>query len=468
MPICKGPLYIGGEFRRYGVALLFCLVTSPVQSREDHSTEYDPWGSPQRTGMVRPLEGKRSSINDPVTKWNAIALDVIALERQFPPPASRLLAMMHLAIHDAVVSVEGDGVAYLGPIETTAVSDTRSAVAGAAHELLRSLYPSQEPGLNEYLEIALEAIEDEDAAAAGLAVGRQAAQRILADRAEDGASATSTYQHSTTIGKWRPTRPNFRPALLPQWGSVRPFVLSETSTHWPPPPPALDSSIYAADLNEVVQVREYFSPTRTADETLVAQFWADQSGTGTPPGTWNRIAARVAIDQGLDLRERARLFAELNAAIADSVIVCWEAKYHYDVWRPITAIVLADMDGNEETVALPGWTPFITTPPFPDYPSGHSMISGAASEILSRWFGESTPFEHESDKLPMQFGISDVTRVYTSFRHAADEASKSRIYGGIHYRFACEDGVAAGEEVGRAVWGFLQEHASHGDFFLFF
>lgn len=454
--------------RRLGLALLFCFFPLAVYTQSNPSPDYDPWGLPHTAGVIQLKADKLESHADPVTMWNAVALEVIALERQFPPPASRLLAMMHLAMHDAVVSVEGRGVAYLGSIEVEAGSSVEAAVAGAAHKVLSALFPSQESGLNDYLDLSLSVIADEEAAAAGLAVGRVAGERILADRANDGAAATSSYRHTTIVGRWRPTRPNFRPELLPQWGGVRPFVLMETSPYWPPPAPALESAKYATDLNEVAEVGEYFSTIRTDEETIIAQFWADQSGTATPPGGWNRIAAQFAIGQDLSLAEKARLFAELNAAIADSVIVCWDAKYGYDVWRPITAIVLADMDGNEETTPIPGWTSFITTPPFPDHPSGHSMISGTASGILSRWFGEDAPFEHESDNLQLQFGIPNVTRVYMSFRHAADEASKSRIYGGIHYRFACEDGVASGEEIGRAVSGFLDDQTLSGNLFLFY
>ena len=181
---------------------------------------------------------------------------------------------------------------------------------------------------------------------------------------------------------------------------------------------------------------------RTADETEMAVFWADGAGTETPPGHWSRIAAEAAEARGLSLCETARLLALVNIASADAGIVAWDAKYAYDLWRPITAIREADTDGNPGTVADPSWTPLLPSPPFPEYVSGHSTFSGAATQVLARFLGDATSFTTTSDGLP------GVTRSFTSFSQAADEGGMSRLCGGIHFTSANVDGLAAGRAVG--------------------
>ena len=168
-------------------------------------------------------------------------------------------------------------------------------------------------------------------------------------------------------------------------------------------------------------------------------------GTYTPPGHWNQIAAQVAQDEGNSLTANARLFAALNLAMADAAIACWDAKYAYRFWRPVTAIRAADTDGNPDTGADPSWTPLLTTPNFPEYVSGHSTFSGAAEVVLSSFFGPDVAFSTSSAGLP------GVTRSYTSFRAAAEEAALSRLYAGIHFRFSNQDGLTTGRAVARYV-----------------
>ncbi|MBK9383805.1 MAG: vanadium-dependent haloperoxidase [Planctomycetes bacterium] len=222
-----------------------------------------------------------------------------------------------------------------------------------------------------------------------------------------------------------------RPALLPGWGNVTPFGIRAGEQFRPPAPPRLRSFNYVMDWLEVEALGEANSGARTADQTEIARFWGYGPGTATPPGHWNQIAFNVSTDQGLSLSENARLFALLNIAMADAAIVSWDCKYVYGFWRPITAIQLADTDGNPFTAANPAWTPLLATPPFPEYSSGHSTFSAAAAGVLRRFFGtDRIAFRAGSDDLP------GVERSYDSFSHAAHESGKSRIYGGIHFQSA--------------------------------
>ena len=220
------------------------------------------------------------------------------------------------------------------------------------------------------------------------------------------------------------------------------------SAHFRPlGPPALDSARYADAYNEVKANGSVASAMRTPDQTQTALFWADGAGTETPPGHWNSIAQDVAAARGNTMAQNARLFALLNAAMADAAICAWEAKYQFNNWRPVTAIRNGTDDGNAATVADPLWTPLLVTPPFPDYVSGHSTFSAAAAGVLALFYGsDQVAFTARSDFLP------GVTRSFTSFSDAASEAAMSRVYGGIHFRFASEDGMTAGGEISEWVF----------------
>jgi hypothetical protein len=211
--------------------------------------------------------------------------------------------------------------------------------------------------------------------------------------------------------------------------------MSSNSQFRPPGPPSLDSAQYAADYNEVKQLGAAVGSRRTDDQTQIALFWADGAGTETPPGHWNSIAQIIADARGNTLEENARLFALLDIAMADAAICAWDAKYTFDFWRPVTAIAFAEPHLN--------WMSFIVTPPFPDYVSGHSTFSGAAATVLPLFYGpEDLPFTTGSDFLP------GVNRSFSNCLDAAEGAAMSRVYGGIHFRSASEDGLQAGMSIG--------------------
>jgi len=262
---------------------------------------------------------------------------------------------------------------------------------------------------------------------------------LLSARQSDGASTTATYIPTYNPGDWQRTPPFFRPPDLPQWPEVTPFTMTNGAQFRPAGPPPLTSGQYTRDYNLTKDYGSLNSTNRTAEQTVIARFWSDFNNTVTPPGHWNAVAENISTNYALSLVQNARLFALLNLAMADAGIAAWDAKYKYNSWRPVTAIQQADLDGNPDTLNDTNWFPLLTTPPFPEYISGHSTFSGAASTILALVLhSNDVPFTPGSDALP------GVTRYYTNLALAADEIGMSRIYAGIHFLSADFDGLATG------------------------
>jgi hypothetical protein len=383
---------------------------------------------------------------DAVTDWNRQALDAIKRESTNPPMASRNLAMVHAAVFDAVNAVDPKHQSYRANVTAPAAGASADAAAvEAAFRVLGHLYPNQLTYFAAAYGQSLDQIPDGAGKTAGRELGQAVAQEMINWRSTDGWNATVSYAPGTRPGEWRPTLPANAPALLPQWGNVTPFAMTSGSQFRPDGPPTLDSARYAQDYNEVRALGAKESAVRTAEQTEIARFWADGAGTVTPPGHWNMIAADVAQQRGNTLEENARLFALVNIAMADAGIVSWDMKFSANFWRPITAIREGDTDGNDATAADGAWEPLLVTPPFPECTSGHSTFSGAASTILASLYGDDFAFTTDSEGLP------GVTRSFLSFSDAADEAGISRIYGGIHFQFSNEQGLATGREMGEFV-----------------
>ena len=247
---------------------------------------------------------------------------------------------------------------------------------------------------------ALASIPDGQSKTDGESVGQSVANAIIAMRQNDGSTDFVDYTPSTDPGAWQPTAPAFAPAENPQWATLKPFAMTGDSQFRPAGPPALTSQQYADDVNETLSLGAVNSSTRTADETQIARFWNDNTGTYTPPGHWNSIADAVAQQQGDSLVQDARLFAELNIAMGDAAIVAWDAKYAYNAWRPITLAGGAGTAVNSAIDTIANWTPLLTTPPFPEYVSGHSTFSGAAAAVLTAVFGDNFSFTATSIGLP--------------------------------------------------------------------
>lgn len=384
---------------------------------------------------------------DVVTDWNNAALDAIRVNRTAPPSASRGLAILHASIYDAVNGISRSHEAYLIQSAVPASASRDAAASAAAHQVLLALFPTNAGSFDALQAATLDRIPNGPRKRMGIRWGQLVATRILAARAHDGSGDPVGLPTVSGPGYWVPTPPAFAAYALPQWGFVAPFSLATSSQFRSAGPPALDSAKYAADFAEVKALGAAVSSTRTDDQSEIALFWADGAGTETPPGHWNHIAQDVGAALGNTMEENARLFALLNLAMADGAICAWDAKYTFYNWRPVTAIRNADVDNNPATDPDPTWSSFIVTPPFPDYVSGHSTFSASAATVLAMFYGtDAISFTTGSDFLP------GVIRSFDSFSAAANEAALSRIYGGIHYRFACEDGVEAGIRIGE--WTF--------------
>lgn len=386
---------------------------------------------------------------DMVLQWNRATLEAIRVDRTAPPIATRALAMVHVAIYDAVNAMDQAHQPYWVQVTPPANTSREAAAATAAHRVLIQLYPDQIEYFDFVLYESLKQVADSQSKIDGIALGEFIAGEVLALRANDGWDRHVEYTPGNNPGEWRPTPPGYLPALLPQWPQVTPWVMNNGSQFRAPAPPALDSTAYANDVNEVKALGDVDSLVRTEDQSEIAQFWADNPGTCTPPGHWNVIAANCSEAVGFGLGKNALLFAKLNTTLADAAIVSWDNKYSHDFWRPYHAITLADQDGNPLTEPDPTWESFVVTPPFPEYTSGHSTFSGAAARVLAYEFGtDHLSFADLSEGIP-------VVRYYESFSQAAAEAGRSRIYGGIHYEFSNQ----WGQQTGRDLADFVQENS---------
>lgn len=388
------------------------------------------------------IAGPMQAKADPVLEWNRLLLESIRMENTPAPLAARNLAILHGAILDAV-SAGGEI-----PAPSTAQNDSAStcmrdaAAASAGNTAAAALFPSRRSVFTAAFDRALNDVPVGQAREAGVKLGAEAADRALVARADDGSATTVPYIPHIEPGQWRRTAPYHRPPELAHWRLVKPFVLTGAGQFLPPPPPALDSAAYADEVNQVRLLGRVDSSLRTPDQTEIARFWSNGVATVTPPGHWNQIAANVAKDRRTSLAENARLFAQLNVALADAGIATWECKYRYNRWRPVTAIERAGEDGNAATESDPHWSSLILNPAFPEYVSGHSAFSGAAAAVLASFFGsDEVPFTIGSDSLP------GVTRSFKSFSQAAEESGISRVYGGIHFMSANREGLALGRKV---------------------
>jgi hypothetical protein len=411
---------------------------------------------------------------DAVTAWNAnagvaaTAACIAPLDN--PLHESRIYAMMHIAIHDALNAIDRRSRPYAFDMQAEPGASPDAAVAAAARDVLISLIgqlplelhtqPCIDAGIASVeadYTAALAAIPDNQAKAHGIAVGQAAAEAILALRADDGAVEPTDVPflnfncpEDTNPGEYQCT-PGTPFIVFERWEDVTPFVLKDSSQFRPGPPYAVTETNYTADFNEVKSLGGDGITTpseRTADQTEIALYWWESS-----PLKWNRVARIVSADAGLDLWENARLFGLLNLALADGYIAMVDSKNHYNYWRPVTAIQNGEADGNPDTTGDTTWTPLRGTPPDQDYASGHSIEGGAGAEVLKQFFGtDQISFQDCSVTLPAGSTCSDETpvfRSYASFSEAAAENAYSRILIGFHFRKSVEEGTEYGRKIGK-------------------
>ena len=415
-----------------------------------------------------------------VTAWNANAGEaaraacISPLDN--PLHESRMYAMTHVAIHDALNAIDRRSQPYALDTKARRGASPDSAVAAAARDVLVPLLrqiPAPFPSacgaagvasVEAAYAAALADVPNGRAKRRGIEVGQAAAAAILAQRAADGSQTpliVEDHPQGPNPGEYRFT-PGTPFAFAPGWADVAPFVLRDSSQFRPEPPYDVTSRRYAADFEEVKRLGGDGVTTpsdRTAEQTQIARFWVESS-----PLQWNRIARTVSASSGLDPWQQARLFGLLNLALADGYIGSFDTKYHYDYWRPVTAIQTADRDGNRRTNADPTWTPLVPTPPIPDYDSAHSVQGGAAATVLKRFFGtDHVRFATCSLTLPAGSTCDDqspVLRRYAGFSQAANENGLSRILVGFHFRKAVEEGIEHGAKIAnQAVNHFLRPTA---------
>ncbi len=349
-------------------------------------------------------------------------------------------AMTHVAMHDALNSIAPvyQHYAFHRP---DAGAEPVAAAAAAAHTVMSAFFPARQALLDSALAASLQAVPEGDAKTRGIALGKEAGAKIIALRQHDpvGQDPYGPIAPSDVPGVYQAVPPyNF--VFAPFWKDMQPFALARPDQFRSAPLPALNGPIYSRDYNEVKAYGDKNSPVRTADQTFYARFWYEGSEVG-----WNTIAGVVAADKKLDLPATARLFALVNMAMADSYTAGWDAKFHYNFWRPYTAIRAAATDGNPATEPNAGWESFLETPSIPDYPSTHSVLGNAAATVLASVLGDKTKFTFTSSTgVPVT-----ASRSFRSFSEAARENADSRVMAGVHFRFACEAGMEMGYQIGR-------------------
>ncbi len=389
-----------------------------------------------------------------VAKWNQIATDAVVKFNAndaaggIPPMIeSRMYAMAFSAAHDALNAIDARYQPYLTKA-TMSNASPDAAVAAAIRDVMVGQLPPLQADLDAAYTAALAAIADGEKKTNGIALGKQMAVAIAASRQSDGsASAAIPYVPGSAPGNYRFTPPFDGPpfngfAALPAWGKVKPFVATSGAQFRAPAPYRVTDAAYTADFNEIKRLGAATGSARTPEQSEIGRFWLESSPLG-----WNRIAATLAKSRSLNGWDQARLFALVHLAVADGYISSFDSKYFYNFWRPLTAVRLADTDGNPDTAGDPSWQTFDpVTPPIPEYPSAHATAGGAASAVLRGALGsDDLAFSQTSTTLP------GVTRTFSKLSQAASENNLSRIYVGYHFRLAMDEGLKQGDAVGKLV-----------------
>jgi len=393
--------------------------------------------------------------SDPVLEWIGVMNTTVLTAGTAPNVTGRVVALVSASVFDAVNGIEPRFRPLHVRPDAPHNASQRAAAIQAAYAILMNLYGTQQGAIltsqHDASLAALASTEKPESIAAGVAWGQSVADAIWAWRLTDGFAPTpppffgvqSIAGTPNSLGFWRPTPPANASGATPQLATITPWVLTRPSQFRLPFPLALNSPEYAADLNEVREMGSLSSTSRSSEQTEVALFWALNT-----PLAWNRVAAQLAAARGLSLTENAHLFAVLNVTLGDAIMACWDSKYRYIFWRPVTAIRAGAAPGDPDA----NWRPLLDsltgTPAHPEYPSAHSTYSGAAAFILAAIFGENTPFSVTSE-------IRPGTRSYASFPEAIAEIADARVFGGIHLRSSC----ARGNSLGRAVADYVSRHA---------
>jgi hypothetical protein len=375
---------------------------------------------------------------DAVTDWNSYGATAVVTGARGPGGYVDL-AYMHIAVYDAVNSIDGRYSAFaVSPTTVPAGASKDAAAVAAAYTVLRTLFPAQAAVLDANYTTSLAAIPDSQSKADGIALGTEVATLFLASRAGDGRNAPITYTPGSGPGAWIPTSP--APPTVVYLSQMRPFAMATASQFRANGPPALTSEQYMADFNEIKRLGCLNCPDRDEEQRIIGLFYTDPAPAQTARGF-----RQLAADHSLNIADNARLFAMLYVALGDAAIASVETKYYYGFWRPITAIRNADTDGNSNTEGDPTWTPLAATPNFPDYVSTHAATWGAFSETIRRFFGT------KNVNFTMTSVVTGTTRSFTNTDDINKEIIDARVYVGFHFRTADVHGVVMGKKIGRLV-----------------
>jgi PAP2 superfamily len=380
---------------------------------------------------------------DVITDWNDKVVTAGVKTSQAPFVHTRSVAIMHVAMFDAVNSIDRRYAPYRVQLPAAPGTLREAAAAAAAHFVLVRLYPDQAKDFASFYQMSLTTVPDGEPKSKGIQLGEAVAAEILALRAKDGAAAPNSYRPYTAVGIYVPT-------ALPVasgWGQVMPFTLKEASQFRPAAPISPQSEQWAKDYNEVKKMGAKIGSARTAEQTDIARLWE-----ATGPGLHNQVPRQLAATKNFDLLDNARMFALYAVAMADSYIAVFDAKYTYNFWRPVTAIRNGDVDGNESTERDPTWEPIIPTPMHPEYPCAHCINSAAGAAALEAFFGDTVPtFSLTSSTAP------GVVRRFSQLSDYVRESVDARVYDGVHYRTSGEVGAVMGRKIGEyAVQNFLK------------
>ncbi|MCF0049031.1 phosphatase PAP2 family protein [Dyadobacter sp. LJ53] len=378
--------------------------------------------------------------NQVILDWNQVAFNAMGgATYQHSLVASRLNAMVHLAMHDALNAIAPAFKTYALQ-KRDAAADPIAAAATAAHDILLASFPDKKAMLDSALTVSLSVVKEGDKLTRGKAIGKEAAAGIIGLRKDDGElqDPIAGVEPSTVPGIFQGVPP-MAFVFAPFWKTMKPFGLTKVDQFRVAPQPTLASKAYADGFEEVKKMGDLASTSRSAEQTSYAKFWYEFSEIG-----WNRVARTAAASRKLDLIGTARLFALLNMALADSYTAGWDSKFHYNFWRPYTAIRQAEKDGNNATSPNATWEPLLPTPPVQDYPSTHSALGNAAATVLAGILGDKVSFSMPSTTADP----AKPTRSFGSFSEAAKENADSRVMAGLHFRFSCDAGLNLGSNVG--------------------
>ena len=374
---------------------------------------------------------------DVVADWNEKVGNASLAARQPPPVQARNMAMVHLAMFDALNSIEPRYAPYRVKLQVPNTTSRDAAASAAAHYLMVRLYPDRSMDSDAALKATLASVPDGDTKAQGVQLGEMVAAAMLQDRSADGANAPDTYRPHAAPGAYVPT---VTPAG-PHWGSVKPFALKSGNQFRPDAPYALDSAQWARDYLEVKRMGARTGSSRSPEQTDIARFWEFNGA-----GTYNSLVRQISAAKNPDLLDNARLYALVSLATADAFIAVFDAKYAYNFWRPVTAIRNGDQDGNNATERDAAWEAVIPTPMHPEYPCAHCIAQSSAASVLNALFGDTVPTATMTS--PTAPGV---TRSFSRLSDYVTEIVNARVYDGVHYRASGEVGVEMGRKIGEYV-----------------